>query len=99
MTVVLHGDLSCSRSIRGLISRALVFLPSLPSHPSPSFLRTAVMNAAQCIASDPEAVIVAGGMESMSNAPYYLERARTGYRLGVSSSEFEFDVTIRAYPA
>jgi acetyl-CoA C-acetyltransferase len=27
-------------------------------------------------------VIVAGGMESMSNAPYLLERARTGYRMG-----------------
>lgn len=27
-------------------------------------------------------VIVAGGMESMSNAPYYMTRARTGYRMG-----------------
>lgn len=27
-------------------------------------------------------VVVAGGMESMSNAPYILERARFGYRLG-----------------
>src|SRR5205823_11131034 len=27
-------------------------------------------------------LIVAGGMESMSNAPYLLERARTGYRIG-----------------
>jgi acetyl-CoA C-acetyltransferase len=27
-------------------------------------------------------IIVAGGMESMSNAPYLLERARTGYRMG-----------------
>jgi len=26
--------------------------------------------------------VVAGGMESMSNAPYYLERARTGLRMG-----------------
>jgi acetyl-CoA C-acetyltransferase len=28
--------------------------------------------------------IVAGGMESMSNAPYYLEKARAGYRMGNS---------------
>jgi len=27
-------------------------------------------------------VVVAGGMESMSNAPYFLDRARFGYRLG-----------------
>jgi acetyl-CoA C-acetyltransferase len=27
-------------------------------------------------------VMVAGGMESMSNAPYLLEKARTGYRMG-----------------
>jgi acetyl-CoA C-acetyltransferase len=27
-------------------------------------------------------VVVAGGMESMSNAPYLLDRARTGYRIG-----------------
>jgi acetyl-CoA C-acetyltransferase len=27
-------------------------------------------------------VVLAGGMESMSNAPYLLERARTGYRMG-----------------
>jgi acetyl-CoA C-acetyltransferase len=26
--------------------------------------------------------MVAGGMESMSNAPYYLEKARTGYKYG-----------------
>lgn len=29
-------------------------------------------------------VVVAGGMESMSNAPYLLERARSGYRMGHS---------------
>ena len=27
-------------------------------------------------------VVIAGGMESMSNAPYLLERARSGYRMG-----------------
>ena len=27
-------------------------------------------------------VVLAGGMESMSNVPYYLDRARTGYRMG-----------------
>ncbi len=42
----------------------------------------AVMLAEQAIALGDAEVIVAGGMESMSNAPYVLERARVGYRLG-----------------
>jgi acetyl-CoA C-acetyltransferase len=42
----------------------------------------AVMLAAQAIRAGDEDVVVAGGMESMSNAPYFLPRARTGYRLG-----------------
>ena len=42
----------------------------------------AVMLAAQSIRAGDADVIVAGGMESMSNAPYYLTKARTGYRLG-----------------
>ncbi|HUI66215.1 MAG TPA: acetyl-CoA C-acetyltransferase [Bacteroidota bacterium] len=44
----------------------------------------AVMLAAQSIASGDAEVIVAGGMESMSNAPYLLEKAREGYRMGNS---------------
>ena len=42
----------------------------------------AVMLAAQAIKSGDAACVVAGGMESMSNAAYALERARTGYRMG-----------------
>ncbi len=42
----------------------------------------AVMLAAQAIALADANIIVAGGMESMSNAPYLLEKARFGYRLG-----------------
>ena len=42
----------------------------------------AVMLAAQAIRLGDARVIVAGGMESMSNAPYLLERAREGYRMG-----------------
>ena len=42
----------------------------------------AVMLAAQAIQSEDAEVVVAGGMESMSNAPYLLEKARTGYRMG-----------------
>src|SRR6266571_4155703 len=42
----------------------------------------AVMLAAQSIRAGDEQVFVAGGMESMSNAPYLLAKARTGYRMG-----------------
>ncbi|MEQ1758888.1 MAG: acetyl-CoA C-acetyltransferase [Vicinamibacterales bacterium] len=42
----------------------------------------AVMLAAQAIAAGDADTVVAGGMESMSNAPYLLARAREGYRMG-----------------
>jgi acetyl-CoA C-acetyltransferase len=42
----------------------------------------AVMMACQSIRSGDAEVIVAGGMESMSRAPYILERARSGYQVG-----------------
>src|SRR5260221_5890328 len=42
----------------------------------------AVMLAAQAIKAGDMDILVAGGMESMSNARYYLPKARTGYRLG-----------------
>ena len=41
-----------------------------------------VMLAAQAIALGDADIIVAGGMESMSRAPYYLDKARFGYRMG-----------------
>jgi acetyl-CoA C-acetyltransferase len=43
---------------------------------------TAVTIAAQAIMTGEAEVIVAGGMESMSRAPYLLDRARSGYRMG-----------------
>jgi acetyl-CoA C-acetyltransferase len=42
----------------------------------------AVTMAAQAIRSGDAQIIVAGGMESMSRAPYLLDKARTGYRMG-----------------
>ncbi|EKD42727.1 MAG: hypothetical protein ACD_73C00040G0001, partial [uncultured bacterium] len=41
-----------------------------------------VMLADQIIRSGDADVIIAGGMESMSNAPYILPKARSGYRMG-----------------
>jgi len=42
----------------------------------------AVMMAAQGVQLGDSEMVVAGGMESMSNAPYLLPKAREGYRLG-----------------
>lgn len=47
----------------------------------------AVMLATQAIKAGDSDVIVAGGMESMSNAPYALPNARTGFRLGNQQAE------------
>jgi len=41
-----------------------------------------VMLGAQAIQVGDADVVVAGGMENMSMAPYYLEKARSGYRMG-----------------
>jgi acetyl-CoA C-acetyltransferase len=46
-----------------------------------SGLKSIMLGAAEIRAGDAE-VVVAGGMESMSQAPYLLDRARFGYRLG-----------------
>jgi acetyl-CoA C-acetyltransferase len=42
----------------------------------------AVALAAQAIQTENAGMVVAGGMESMTNAPYLLPQARSGYRLG-----------------
>ena len=42
----------------------------------------AVMQAADMIKAGSANFVVAGGMESMSNAPYILTKARSGYRMG-----------------
>src|SRR5688572_27354109 len=42
----------------------------------------AVMMGAQSIMLGHNSVVLAGGMESMSNIPYYLMKARTGYKYG-----------------
>ncbi|HKO31479.1 MAG TPA: thiolase family protein [Nitrospiraceae bacterium] len=46
-----------------------------------SSLKTVIM-ASQAIALGEARIVVAGGMENMTRAPYLLEKARQGYRLG-----------------
>lgn len=42
----------------------------------------AVMQAADAIKAESASLIIAGGMESMSNAPYLMDKARAGLRMG-----------------
>lgn len=42
----------------------------------------AVMQAADAIKAGSSEIVVAGGMESMSNAPYLMDKARAGFRMG-----------------
>ena len=42
----------------------------------------AVVFGARAVALGDAELVMTGGMESMSNAPYYLEKARSGYRMG-----------------
>ncbi len=63
-------------------------LAGLPDVPSTTVNKVcasgtkAIMLAAQSIALGENDIVVAGGMESMSNVPFYLDKARNGYRLG-----------------
>jgi len=41
-----------------------------------------VMLGSQSIMTGESDIVVAGGMESMTNAPYFLDKARSGYRMG-----------------
>ncbi|HLF13376.1 MAG TPA: acetyl-CoA C-acyltransferase [Bacteroidota bacterium] len=49
-----------------------------------SGLKAAMLGAQAIMLADAD-VVVAGGMESMSNTPYLLDKARTGYRMGHGS--------------
>ena len=42
----------------------------------------AIMMATQSIKAGENDIVIAGGMENMSSVPYYMDKARNGYRLG-----------------
>jgi acetyl-CoA C-acetyltransferase len=57
-------------------------VPSITVHKVCGSGMRAVMDASNGIQAGEYDLAVAGGMESMSNAPYLLDRGRTGYRMG-----------------
>ena len=69
-------------------TQAMIYAGIPPTVPSTTVNKVcasgskAIMFAAQAIMTGAADIVVAGGMESMSNVPYYLDKARNGYRLG-----------------
>jgi len=53
----------------------------------------AVMLAAQAVQCGDAEVVVAGGMENMSMAPYYMDKARWGLRMGPGKSRTIWSMT------
>lgn len=79
---VLSANLGQAPATQAAIYAGLPSLPATTINKVCASGMKAIMLAAQSIASGDNDIVVAGGMESMSNVPYYLDKARNGYRLG-----------------
>lgn len=79
---VLSANLGQAPATQAAIFAGLPYLPATTVNKVCASGMKAIMLAAQSIALGQNDIVVAGGMESMSNVPYYLAKARTGYRLG-----------------
>lgn len=83
MGCVLTGGLGQAPARQALIGAGLPYsVPAITINKVCGSGMKAVMLAAQAVKLGDSNVVVAGGMESMSNAPYLLDKARTGYRMG-----------------
>src|ERR1700734_4360125 len=79
---VLSANLGQAPATQAAIFAGLPVLPATTVNKVCASGMKAIMLAAQSIATGQNDIVVAGGMESMSNVPYYLDKARNGYRLG-----------------
>jgi len=79
---VLSANLGQAPATQAAIFAGLPFLPATTVNKVCASGMKAIMLGAQSIALGQNDIVVAGGMESMSNVPYYLDKARNGYRLG-----------------
>ena len=79
---VLSANLGQAPATQAAIAAGLPYLPATTVNKVCASGMKAVMLASQSIALNQNDIILAGGMESMSNVPYYLDKARNGYRLG-----------------
>ncbi|MDB5121628.1 MAG: acetyl-CoA acetyltransferase [Sphingobacteriales bacterium] len=79
---VLSANIGQAPATQAVIYAGLPDIPSTTINKVCASGTKAIMLAAQSIALGENDIVIGGGMESMSNVPYYLEKARTGYRLG-----------------
>ena len=79
---VLSANLGQAPATQAAIFAGLPPLPATTVNKVCASGMKAIMLAAQSIALEQNDIVVAGGMECMSNVPYYLDKARNGYRLG-----------------
>ncbi|AMR33145.1 acetyl-CoA acetyltransferase [Mucilaginibacter sp. PAMC 26640] len=79
---VLSANLGQAPATQAAIFAGLPYIPATTVNKVCASGMKAVMLAAQNIANGDNDVVLAGGMESMSNVPYYLDKARNGYRMG-----------------
>lgn len=79
---VMSANAGQAPATQAAIFAGLPYLPATTVNKVCASGMKAIMLAAQSIALDQNDIMVAGGMESMSNVPYYLDKARNGYRLG-----------------
>jgi acetyl-CoA C-acetyltransferase len=79
---VLSGNLGQAPATQAAKNAGLPDVPATTINKVCASGTKAIILAAQSIALGENDIVVAGGMESMSNVPFYLDKARTGYRLG-----------------
>jgi acetyl-CoA C-acetyltransferase len=79
---VLSANVGQAPATQAAIFAGLPYLPATTVNKVCASGLKAIMLAAQSISAGTNDIVVAGGMESMSNVPYYLDKARNGYRLG-----------------
>ena len=79
---VLSANLGQAPATQAAIFAGLPYIPATTVNKVCASGMKAIMLAAQSIANGDNDIVLAGGMESMSNVPYYLDKARNGYRLG-----------------
>jgi acetyl-CoA C-acetyltransferase len=79
---VMSANLGQAPATQAAIFAGLPYLPATTINKVCASGMKAIMLGAQSISNGQNDIVVAGGMESMSNVPYYLDKARNGYRLG-----------------
>lgn len=79
---VLSANLGQAPATQAAMFAGLPYLPATTINKVCASGMKAIMLAAQSISTGQNDIVLAGGMESMSNVPYYLSKARTGYKLG-----------------